>query len=164
MPVTYETIATTTLSSATSTITFSSIANSWTDLRLSFTGYKAVGAQLYLRFNGDTGSNYSYTDLVTDGSTISSGRGSSTQIVMHYNGFDTTSATFVPIDILSYANTSVYKTLLFGWNATRDVSEGYNKYSVGLWRSTSAITSLQFRSDDTMGVGTTVTLYGIKNA
>jgi hypothetical protein len=43
-------------------------------------------------------------------------------------------------------------------------SGGLNK-QVGLWRSTSAITSINFSDYGTpFAAGTTVTLYGIKNA
>lgn len=164
MPVTYESIATQTLSSPASSITFSGIANSWTDLRLMITGYANTGNQLVMRFNADSGSNYSYTDFITNGSTVtSSATANQTSFVIHYNGFDSTIATFVPIDIMSYASTSNNKTVLFSWNATRD-TDGFVKYSVGLWRNTAAITSITLTSDGNMGVGTTATLYGIKNA
>lgn len=163
MPATYESIATTTISSPTSSITFSGIASSWTDLRISFSALAGTGSQLTMRLNSDTSSNYSYQDFIGTGSSVSGNRSTNaTSFVMHYNGFDATLPTFVPIDIFSYAG-STYKTVLYGWNADRNGS-GYVKYSVGLWRSTSAITSVTLTSDGTMAAGTIATLYGIKNA
>ena len=59
---TYEPIATQTLASAAATITFSSIAATYTDLRLIFA--KPIGgSSLLLRFNSDTATNYSWTYL-----------------------------------------------------------------------------------------------------
>ena len=73
MPATYEKIATTTLGSAAADITFSSIASSWTDIRLVFTGTSSVDySNLFCRLNSDTGTNYSLTRLSGDGSTAAS--------------------------------------------------------------------------------------------
>jgi len=58
---TYEPIATTTVSgSSTSTVTFSSISGTYTDLVIiGNLGSQTTNAFPYLQFNGDTGSNYS---------------------------------------------------------------------------------------------------------
>jgi len=75
MPATYEPIATTTLGSAAATITFSTIAATYTDLRLTLVFTTSVGgANVFFRFNGDTGTNYSYTSLEGSGSAASSSR------------------------------------------------------------------------------------------
>jgi len=66
---TYEPIATTTVSnSSTSTVTFSSISGTYTDLIIiGNLGSETTNAFPYLQFNGDTGSNYSYTQLYGNG-------------------------------------------------------------------------------------------------
>jgi len=66
MPITYEPIATTTLSSAQSSVTFSSISGSYTDLVLVFSDVKLSSGDSAIDIqvgNGsvDTSSNYSFT-------------------------------------------------------------------------------------------------------
>jgi hypothetical protein len=74
---TYVAIATTTTSGNIATITFSSISGAYTDLILVGDGRNNAGGWGWrIRFNGDTGSNYSWTDLEGDGSTAASFRGS----------------------------------------------------------------------------------------
>jgi len=59
MPTTYEPIATTTLGSATASITFSTISGAYTDLVLvaSITGV-SVATDPWIRINSDTGANF----------------------------------------------------------------------------------------------------------
>ena len=65
MPTTYEPIATTTLGSAQSSVTFSAISGSYTDLVIVINGALSSGlASLSVEYNGDTTvGNYSYTRL-----------------------------------------------------------------------------------------------------
>ena len=66
MPNTYEPIATNTLGSAASSVTFSSIPSTYTDLIVVMNYANSTGlADVFFRFNGDTGSNYSDTILKT---------------------------------------------------------------------------------------------------
>lgn len=69
MAATYEPIATTTASGSSSSITFSSISSAYTDLVLVANASVTSGSDTaILRFNGDTGSNYSRTFLSGNGS------------------------------------------------------------------------------------------------
>jgi hypothetical protein len=73
MPRTYEPIASTTLGTASGTISFDSIAATWTDLVLVLNfGVATAGPTIRLRFNDDSGSNYSYTYLGGNGTLVSS--------------------------------------------------------------------------------------------
>jgi len=167
MPTTYEPISTTTLSTAASSITFSSIASSWTDLKVVFTGTTtASGETLYYRFNSDSATNYSITQVYGDGTTAASRRlGSATQLstTYAYSLSDTTPQTII-IDVYSYAGSTRKSTL--SSHAGNNVSVGGVDLTVGLWRSTAAITSIyMFASGGTtFKAGTTATLYGIKAA
>jgi hypothetical protein len=113
-----------------------------------------------LQFNSDTGSNYSITYIRGTGSAASSGREIS-QTVMRvgniYTAFDTTAI----IQINNYSNTTTNKTVL-----TRiGQASGYVVGSVGLWRSTAAISTILVNGDGTnLSSGSTFTLYGIKAA
>ena len=61
MPATYEPIATTTLGSAAASITFSSIAGTYTDLRLVMVGTTSASDWAFVRFNGTDGSSTAYS-------------------------------------------------------------------------------------------------------
>ena len=160
MPATYEPIATATLSGSTSEVTFSSIASSWTDLRLVFVGVSS-GQALCLQFNGDTATNYSLTVLRGDGSSAISSRNTSIDrlIVQSLTG---TNPNLVTCDIFSYAG-STYKTCLNSSSEDNNGS-GNTRQSVGLWRSTSAITSIRVYGFSGSNITGTATLYGIKAA
>jgi len=163
LPITYEPIATTTLSSATATVTFSSISGSYTDLVLVC---NAVGSTLIntrMRFNSDTGSNYSYTVLGGDGSAASSFRSSNSTYAQlnYYSYLETTLKVNHIVQIMNYSNATTYKSYLSrGNNAANGVDA-----IVGLWRSTSAITTVTLSTNTgTFESGSTFSLYGIKSA
>ena len=160
---TYEPISTTTLSTAAASITFSSIAATYTDLRLVFA--KPVGgSSLLLRFNSDTATNYSWTYMVGDGATPTSSYATSdTSITVGGYVLNLASGDVLgEIDIFSYAG-SKFKSVLSGlshdMNGTGQVAR-----TIGVWRSTSAITSVNISSGTNWPVGTIATLYGIAAA
>ena len=166
---TYTPIATTTLSSATSNITFSSISGSYTDIILvcQFSGASS-GQSPYLQINSDTGTNYSGTLLTGNGTTAASSRYSSdTQISDNSKGISTTAgANIITWHFQNYSNTTTYKTVLFRTTALDGASYQGVTAGVGLWRSTNAITSIKFYLSGSVNLasGTTATLYGITAA
>lgn len=165
MPATYEPIATTTLGSAASSITFSSIASTWTDLRVVFVGTSSTANACRIQFNSDTATNYSYTDLIGDGASATSSRSSNTTYITMTpaSALSTTISSLLTMDIFSYAG-STYKTALINASEDRNGSGGVGN-QVGLWRSTSAINSiLIYASSGNFATGTTATIYGIKAA
>ena len=167
MPATFEPIATNTLGSAASTITFSSISSAYTDLRLVLVGNRSTAgtSDVYLRFNGDTGATYSQTMMYGDGTSALSGRNTSgTSIVLTYNTSGlTTGMRMYTADIFSYAG-STNKTLLAESNEDANGS-GTVARRVGLWRDTSAINQVGLSlSSGNFAIGTTATLYGILKA
>ena len=164
MATTYEPIATTTLGTAAASITFSSIAADWTDLRVVLVNV-ATTTFPQIRFNADAGANYSWTYISGNGTAAQSGRFTSQNEFYNNISGSATVPFMTTLDIFSYAG-STYKTML--WNETNDKNgSGTTSPKVGLWRSTAAITSISLRADiygTTFGVGTTATLYGIKAA
>jgi len=166
MPITYEPIATTTVGSATAEVTFSGISGSYTDLVAVITGTRSTtGNSVLVRINSDTGSNYSTTIIDGNGTSAISERGSNMSsgigvAAWKGNGSD---QMVVIVNIMNYANTTTYKTVLSRYGQAGTGTEAL----VGLWRSTAAITSLTFRSDNVsnlFSVGSVLTLYGIKAA
>lgn len=167
MPLTYEPIATTTLSSTAASISFNSIPNTYTDLRFTLvvntinTGSEGIR----LTYNNDSATNYSDTYLSATGTSLVSGRDTNASfIILHYNGTSTTIPTFYFGDVLGYRG-STFKTVLTGSSEDKNGS-GNSTRNVGLWRSTSAITTLTLSNagGGNLGVGTVATLYGILRA
>lgn len=163
MPITYEPIATTTLGSNTTSISFTSISSAYTNLRLVFVGRGSTNDDFRLQYNNDTGTNYSRTDLFGDGATASSARAANAADIRiaASDGLDGNIA-FATIDIFSYAG-STNKTCLITYSHDKNGS-GYVYRSVGLWRNTSAITTITLSQGANFVTGSTATLYGIKNA
>ena len=162
MAVTYTPIATTTLGSAASSYTFSSIPSTYTDLVIIMNfGNTTTGNQIDIQFNGDTGNNYSYTGMY--GGTGTPGSGRSTSQPMAYLGYTNNVAnnSVCIVNIFNYSNSTTYKTAL----SNKTNPNSYIELASILWRSTSAITSVTLTTDyGSYSSGTTFTLYGIKAA
>ncbi len=166
MPATYEKIQSTTLGSAAASIDFNSIGSGYTDLRLVLVGVNSsLYAGAYFRVNSDSSSNYSTTAIYGNGSSATSYRVPNANQVDLFGpwGGNTSIPQMATVDIFSYAG-STYKTFL--WNDTNDINgSGVVVNGVGLWRSTSAITSVSITcSSGNWNTGTTATLYGILKA
>jgi len=163
MATTYEPIATTTLGSATGTVTFTSISGSFTDLIVVINAaHDTSGRDTCWRVNNDTGNNYSRTEMNGDGSSALSSR-SSNNDKFFSNGLGTSTALGVSIiHIMNYANTTTYKTALSRNNRADAITQA----QVHLWRSTSAINRLDFfpNVSGNFLAGSTFTIYGIASA
>jgi hypothetical protein len=161
MPNTYTELRKTTVATATSSVTLDLTGISgYTDLVLVISGTNTTSAQnVGLRFNGDTTSLYSRTSVYGDGTSALSTRDSNqTSIFATYYG--TTQATAI-IQIMNYSNATTFKTII---SRSNDPASALNA-TVGLYRSTSAITSLTvIPLSTTFAVGSTFSLYGIANA
>jgi regulatory protein YycH of two-component signal transduction system YycFG len=164
---TYERIATQTLVSAAATITFSSIAATYTDLRMVLVGTCTSTATFAnCIFNSvSTGSLYSNTALYGDGTSALSAANTSAN--SYYLGqtsqVQTSTPTSLMLDIFSYAG-STNKTALFTGSFDQNGS-GAVERNVGLFRSTTAISSITMRVGSVnWAIGTIATLYGIKAA
>ena len=162
---TYSTIATTTLGSAQTSVTFGSFSG-YTDLFCSYSTLSTgVTADVMLQFNGDTGANYSVTILYGNGSAAGSYRTSSAnELLIDFQGSaGTTSGVFNTglLNIMNYSNSTTYKTMLVRGSSGAIATETM----VHLWRSTSAITQIDIAIvTGTMAAGTQLTLYGIASA
>ena len=159
MPSTYTPIATTTLGSAAATVTFSSISGAYTDLILVVNGNYNTSNYPWVRFNGDTATNYSNTELY--GTTVAGSGRSTSQSKGYIGAFAADQSTMI-INIMNYANATTYKTTI-----TRAAQGVTGTWAVcTLWRSTAAINTVLIGSDgsSTFAIGSTFTLYGVKSA
>jgi hypothetical protein len=166
----YDVISTQTLASAVTSVTFSSIPQTYTDLVLWFdTSMSSTGASIYAEFNADTSTLYSVTYLGGNGTSAYTGRASSQNsagIAAYSTGYGS-SRFIVTSNIMNYSNTTTFKTVLNKYSQAGNAVEEL----VNLYRNTSAITSIKLNSRNggtptghTFSVGSTFTLYGVKAA
>jgi len=157
MAITYEPIETKTLGSPVDTVTFSSIPGTYTDLVLiaSITSDGAV----VLRFNGDSGTTYGYTQMW--GGTPYSQRGVNASDFYFTNASQVVGVNVSQVNVHGYANTTTFKSVL---TSSKDARYDRNYAIVGQWRSTAAITSISLLADGNFATGAIFTLYGIKAA
>lgn len=166
MPSTYEPISTTTLSSATNSITFSSIPSTYTDLRVVWVLSGVSGtATPGLRLNGASGVSYGTTVVRGNGTDAATATYSDNLIYLSGTNSipSATTAALITIDIFSYTG-STKKTCLSTGSFDRN-GTGATVATVALWDNTAAINSVTILlNSNNQSVGTTATLYGIKAA
>ena len=167
----YESIATVTVSSPVSSISFTSIPSTYKHLQIRSIARGTVAQaemQTFYQFNSDTGSNYAYHLLRGNGSATFSDQLNSTTAAsaqIRYSAASATSGIFgVGVtDILDYSNTTTNKTVrnLGGVDAN---GSGQVYFTSGLWQSTTAITSIYIGINDggNFAQYTQFALYGIK--
>ena len=151
----YESIATVTVGSGgASFVEFTSIPSTYTHLQLRYTAQTNRGtygiAEYALTFNSDTATNYGYHAVYGDGAGTTA-IAYSTQNSIRGDGEigTSTGGTFGGgvLDILDYANTNKNKTVrwLGGVDINGTIAGFGGRVGLfsGLWRSTSAITSVK---------------------
>lgn len=164
MTTTYDCIATTTLGTAQTSITFSNVSQNYTDLVLICSVQAFTNAvDIAVRFNGDTGSNYSTTTLYGTGTSAGATRTSNGTfgLIDFYGYAEATNWTVNRVNIMNYSNTTTFKTYI----SRADNSQNGTNANVGLWRNTAAITSITVTVDNvskSLSPNSIFTLYGIK--
>ena len=169
----YESIATVTVGSGgAANVTFSSIPADYNHLQIRFIARGNGSSYQYLsiRYNSDSGNNYSDHFLQGDGSSASAGQvsGSSATRSDLTNATGSATSTFGAgvIDILDYKNTNKYKTTR-GLTGIDQNGSGGVALGSGLWMSTSAITTIVIQvrgGTESFTEYSQFALYGIKGA
>jgi hypothetical protein len=166
----YELISTTTLGTATASVTFSSLgdyASTYKHLQirsLAKTTVSGTGAEdLVLRLNGDTGSNYARHVFQGNGSGVTSGAATSTSYLSA--GLAATNA----IDAFSGGVCDVLDAYSTTKNKTVRTLTGYSgglafiSLRSGVWVNTASITSITLSSTGgNLNIGSRFSLYGIR--
>ena len=178
-PASYESIASAVGNSSAATITFSSIPSTFKHLQLRMTlknnDTTGSAGPIWIRFNGDTGSNYAWHYLVGDGGSVSAaGQSSTTSFVSQSglrpdsyvgSGFENMVGVAI-LDIHDYASTTKYKTArMFAGLDTNAIGAASIGIDSGLWMSTSAIDSISIITASSNNKWTSLaqfSLYGIK--
>jgi hypothetical protein len=170
MPNTFTLIASSTVGSGgASTIDFTSIPQTYTDLCLKFSGRLSSGSygNMQVTFNGAT-SGYSNRYINGDGSSASSASGNTSSLYLAISNSSGGTNTFSSADmyIPSYTGSANKST------STDQVSEdnattAFQRLIAGLWSNTAAITSISIFPEPAYGnlvQYSTAYLYGVKNA
>ena len=172
----YESIASATGTGSSTTITFSSIPNTYKHLQLRWIAkdtYSGIsgGLRVELQFNSDTGTNYARHQLYGDGSAVTAlGASSVSTIRLDSAGeYGTTANVFgvAIVDIHDYSSTTKNKTVrgFYGSNANTTDTNHYVGLASGVWLNTNAITSISVISGNSNFTSTSqFALYGIKGA
>ena len=172
MPATYTLIASNTLSSTVSFVTFSSIPATYTDLVFRISSRNNTGAATYgdiaFRFQNDQGAFYGSTMVRGNGSASSSTRYSNTDsIVADWSqaADGATASTFgsTEIYIPNYLSSFNKVGSVFGAGENNATSAGIAA-TAGLYTKTTAITRIDILGGGGSFVsGSSFFLYGIKN-
>ena len=169
MANTFELISAVTVGSGgASSIDFTSIPSTYTDLCLKVTGRTTGGNpdNGLITFNGSS-SSFSYRRLFGDGSGAGSSAASANNINLLYTGSTATANTFANSEmyIPNYAG-STNKSFSIDTVAETNATEAYMYLIAGLWSNTAAITSIGLapRSGGNFVEFSTAYLYGVKNA
>lgn len=163
----YESIASATVGSA-GVITFSSIPSTYKHLQLRYMAKCTSATAAYMRFNGDTATNYNWHYLNGTGTAVGAA-GYATQAQIGFtppdSGIGSSQFTVGIVDIIDYESTTKFKTVRTFCGIDVNGTGGDVALDSGLWRSTSAINSITITTFGTdFSTGSTFALYGIKGA
>ena len=163
MANTYTLIEAKTLGSAVASVTFSSIPQTYTDLKLVISprSNRIVADDMKLQFNSNT-TGYTAKRLYGNGA----GTGSDSALHLNINGADSTSNTFSNVEyyIPNYTSSN-YKSWSGDAVSENNGTEAYAEFGAYLWSNTAAITSISVITvNGDLISGSTFYLYGIKNS
>jgi hypothetical protein len=157
---TYTPLATVTLGTAVSSVSFSSIPATYRDLIvvLNVSGSADVGIRL--RFNGDTGTNYTTVAMAGwSGGTLSNSYPLAYALFYNLTVGVNTNGIPAPVigQIMDYSATDKHKTLLTRASSTNEATAMASR-----WANTNAITSMEiYLASGNYAVGSTFNLYGV---
>jgi hypothetical protein len=161
---TYTPIASQTLASAASSVTFTGVPQNFTDLVVvaSVGAVSGTASYLDMQFNSDSATNYSAITIYGTGSATGSAN-LTARTAVPCGITDVTNAastynTFL-LNVENYSNTTTYKTTLCRSEQTANSLVGA---SVSMWRNTSAINTVTLLfGSGSFRTGSTFNLYGI---
>ena len=166
----YDALATVTLSTTATSITFAGIPSGYKHLQIRALFTTSTGGQVIsARLNSDTGSNYTLHALIGNGSAASAGAGTAqpyTPIFGRVVGTSTTNPTVLVTDVLDYTNTNKNTTLrTLGGNDNN--GSGELNFISGLWLNTAAVSAIEispYNGAVAFNQYSSFALYGIKGA
>jgi hypothetical protein len=171
---TYELIASNVLTTTASSVTFSSIPSTYTDLVLLISARSNAASKIVdcsIRIgNGSvsTSSIYTYQELAGNGSSASSGSGTTDKFNTIMNGDTTTANTFSNVQVyLPNYNSANNKSLSTDAiiESNENVTQIQTRLQAWFWASTAAINIIElFPASGSFMSASSFYLYGIKNS
>ena len=166
----FESIASTTLGSGTYSVTFNSIPATYQHLQIRIMKIQTGNDSTLMQFNSNTAANYTTHGIWGSGASVGAIGYANTNFIYTTSYAVSANSSFPVvqiIDIHDYASTTKNKTVRFFSGNNQNSTDGGIDLGSGLWRSTSAISSINIFHDSggtNMSAGTTIALYGIKGA
>lgn len=170
---TYVPIATTTLGTASASITFSLLTTSYTDLRVIINGTTSASTYAYVRYSGNSTSAYKYAVGYNNPSnagtlTMVSSTSSTSAQITPASATSTTIPFLIIHDVFNYqaaSSTPKYAMTRFSCDQN-STSLGFDSTAYSyFYVAATAITSIAFfLGSGNFSTGTSATLYGIKAA
>lgn len=157
---TYDLITETTLGSNSASVTISSIPSTYKDFVVEYIGSLTSSPNdIWMYFNGDETANYNRTwfSTVNQTSSPTAGSGRNTGIGGHYVFYGGTTLSYGRVEVFSYANTNVNKSVLSRGTAA-DTASGL---VTSMWRSTAAVNSIKLTSPVNFTSGSIFRVWGI---
>ena len=170
MAITHKLIESITLGASAGSVTFSSIPDIYTDLKVVLSSRNASSGigTVRMGFNGITAANYNYRQIQGNGASASSGAGTSAASTANevavVDGNTSTANTFSNSEIYIPNYTS---SAAKSWSADsveeENATTAFSRLTAGLWTLTDAISSITFTLDaGSFAQYSTFRLYGIK--
>lgn len=162
----FETIQTQYVTSATPYVEFTSIPSGYRDLQVRISAI-GNGTTMVARFNGDTGSNYSFHRIMgiyNSATAESAGQTSRSSLAVSYLGNNNSLTQFANIMTISdYSNGTTWTTFV-NQNGINGSGSGSLGVWSGAWFNTAAVSTIRFYGEDGSNIlaGSRFSLYGIK--
>lgn len=164
-------ITETVTSGSASNVSFTSITNTYRDLRIVVRGRGTTASNeinVLIRMNGDTGSNYTwaggYSASTPAGGNVGSAGNTTSMQIGYLTAASSTSGTSGACEALigDYRGTTFHKIATSRGSHYNGSTTQYSEHFGGIWKSTSAITQIDvFLSAGNFVDGTVVSLYGV---
>jgi hypothetical protein len=153
-------------SGGVASVTFDGIPSDYKHLQIRVSAIATGESRIRMRFNGDTGTNYSVHYLLGNGTNPFAGSGANANQLSGSYAKGTASYSCVNIiDILDYKNTNKNKSIqvLTGY-ANNVATDGELGVWSGVWRNTSAVYSaiLYFDNSANIAQHSRFSLYGVR--
>jgi hypothetical protein len=160
-----EPIATTLLTSAQASISFTNIPQGYKQLQIrGMAPFVGATNQIQAIVNSDSGANYTFHQLYGTGSAAGAGGATGQTFAnLSVNSPSSGANSVFVADILDYANTNKYKTFR-SLNGCDSNGGGVVSMRSSVWLNTAPITSLTifFDNSQNLAINTRISLYGIK--
>jgi hypothetical protein len=167
LPV-YELISTIQGGGGVSALEITSIPQTYTHLRLEISGRSTAATDerdVQIQFNGDTGSNYSWSGHGYRGAgSKHEYTFTSSAIAIYSNIAGNNNAANIhgnlSLEMLHYTSTNRYKGIFGHTNLIANYFR--NMFASGTWKSNSAVTSIKINTPETLYSNSSFSLYGIR--